>query len=68
MGHAPVHHNHNVRPQPFQKHVSPSRQRRCARREAARRTKAEEAVHKETVEGPVTVEDAEKVTVVVTVS
>ena len=67
MGHAPGHHHHNVRPQPFQKHVSPSRQRRCARREAARKDTAEEAVHKQNVEEIITVEGAEKETVVVDV-
>ena len=60
-------HHHNLRPQPFQKPVSPSRQRRRARQEAARRAKAEEAVQKETVEETITVKDADKVTVVVDV-
>ena len=62
LGPAPGHLHHNVRPQPFQKHASPSRQRRRARREAARRAKAEEPVVQ-----AVTVEDAEKVSIVVDV-
>ena len=63
LGHAPPgHHHHLLHPQPFQKHVSPSRQRRRARREAARREKAEEQTVEETV-----VEDAVKETDVVDV-
>ena len=63
LGHAPGHLHHNLRPhipQPSQKSVSPSRQHRRVRREAARKAKAEETANKETAEQTVIVEDTEK--------
>ena len=60
LGPSPAHGHlhHHFRPQPFQKHESPSRQRRRARRDAARRAQAEESAVQ-----VVTAKDAEKVLV-----
>ena len=57
----PQHNLHHHNPHPSQKHVSPSRQRRRERREAARKAKAEEAVLEETAEEAVIEETAEDV-------